>query len=56
MDIIRNLVDIDKRANYYIESQTARAMPKTVSKVIDAKVRDAAHKAKIKGEEEDLTH
>jgi hypothetical protein len=47
-----DLVDIDKRANYYngLDPQTARAMPKTVSKVIDAKVRDAARKAKIKGE------
>ena len=47
-----DLVDIDKKANYYngLDPQTARAMPKTASKVIDAKVRDAARKAKIKGE------
>ena len=42
----------DRRADYYnsLDAQTARAMPKTASKAIDAKVREAARKAKIKGE------
>lgn len=47
-----DLLEPDKKANYYngLDPQTARAMPKTASKVIDAKVREAARKAKIKGE------
>ena len=47
-----DLVNIDKKANYYngLDPQSARAMPQTASKVIDAKVRAAARKAKIKGE------
>ena len=47
-----DLVNIDKKANYYngLDPQSARSMPQTASKVIDAKVRAAARKAKIKGE------
>ena len=47
-----DLVNIDQRAKQYnsLDPQTARAMPKTASKAIDAKVREAARKAKIKGE------
>ena len=47
-----DLVNIDQKAKQYnsLDPQSARAMPKTASKAIDAKVREIARRAKIKGE------
>lgn len=47
-----DLVDIDKKVNFYntLDVQSARAMPKTASKAVDAKVKEIARRAKIKGE------
>ena len=47
-----DLVNIDQKAKHYnsLDPQSARSMPKTASKAIDAKVREIARRAKIKGE------